>query len=133
MSKLSVFSPYIIGTMTQTGSTVGSLQLHHNFRWVLCPSHLEPVRGFLGRFLQRRLIEEEVASGMRNPELARIAAWLPKVWQNLNKFLETYSSSDVTIGENDFKHISKELFKVHFNGIFLLFRARDNVGICLRT
>jgi hypothetical protein len=60
---------------------------------------MEPVKGFLGRFLRRRLLEAEVQEGVRNNDLNRIFDWIPKVWQHLNKFLETHSSSDVTIGE----------------------------------
>ena len=60
---------------------------------------MEPVKGFLGRFLRRRLLETEVQEGIRNNDLNRIFDWIPKVWQHLNKFLETHSSSDVTIGK----------------------------------
>ena len=86
--------------MSQTGSTAtNNLQLHHNFRWVLCTNHVEPVRGFLARFLQRRLVAEEVASGMlRSAELARVVDWLPRVWQYVGKFLETHCSADISIG-----------------------------------
>ena len=35
---------------------------------------------------------------MRNMELVKIIAWIPKVWHHLNRFLEAHSSSDVTIG-----------------------------------
>ncbi|XP_031756004.1 neuron navigator 2 isoform X8 [Xenopus tropicalis] len=90
--------PYIIGTMNQATSSTPNLQLHHNFRWVLCANHTEPVKGFLGRYLRRKLIETEINSRTRNPELVKIIDWIPKVWQHLNKFLETHSSSDVTIG-----------------------------------
>ncbi|XP_058858505.1 neuron navigator 2 isoform X4 [Acipenser ruthenus] len=90
--------PYIIGTMNQATSSTPNLQLHHNFRWVLCANHTEPVKGFLGRFLRRKLIETEISSRMRNTELLKVIDWIPKVWQHLNKFLEAHSSSDVTIG-----------------------------------
>uniref|UniRef100_A0A669QME8 Neuron navigator 2 n=1 Tax=Phasianus colchicus TaxID=9054 RepID=A0A669QME8_PHACC len=90
--------PYIIGTMNQATSSTPNLQLHHNFRWVLCANHTDPVKGFLGRFLRRKLIETEISSRMRNAELVKIIDWIPKVWQHLNKFLEAHSSSDVTIG-----------------------------------
>ncbi|NWJ03236.1 NAV2 protein, partial [Crypturellus undulatus] len=90
--------PYIIGTMNQATSSTPNLQLHHNFRWVLCANHTEPVKGFLGRFLRRKLIETEISGRMRNAELVKIIDWIPKVWQHLNKFLEAHSSSDVTIG-----------------------------------
>nr|XP_003214710.1 PREDICTED: neuron navigator 2 isoform X1 [Anolis carolinensis] len=90
--------PYIIGTMNQATSSTPNLQLHHNFRWVLCANHTEPVKGFLGRFLRRKLLETEIGGRMRNAELVKIIDWIPKVWQHLNKFLEAHSSSDVTIG-----------------------------------
>uniref|UniRef100_A0A8C5PML6 Neuron navigator 2 n=1 Tax=Leptobrachium leishanense TaxID=445787 RepID=A0A8C5PML6_9ANUR len=90
--------PYIIGTMNQATSSTPNLQLHHNFRWVLCANHTEPVKGFLGRFLRRKLIEMEISCRSRNPELVKIIDWIPKVWQHLNRFLEAHSSSDVTIG-----------------------------------
>ncbi|KAJ8344343.1 hypothetical protein SKAU_G00316720 [Synaphobranchus kaupii] len=90
--------PCIIGTMNQATSSTPNLQLHHNFRWVLCANHTEPVKGFLGRFLRRKLIETEISSRTRNTELVKIIEWMPQVWQHLNHFLEAHSSSDVTIG-----------------------------------
>lgn len=67
-------------------------------RWVLCANHTEPVKGFLGRYLRRKLIETEIGSRTRSAELVRIVDWIPRVWHHLNRFLETHSSSDVTIG-----------------------------------
>ncbi|XP_053361490.1 neuron navigator 2 isoform X2 [Clarias gariepinus] len=92
--------PYIIGTMNQTSSSSSTpnLQLHHNFRWLLCANHTEPVKGFLGRFLRRKLLETEISSRVRKGDLVKIVEWIPCVWQHLNRFLETHSSSDVTIG-----------------------------------
>ncbi|KAG0425757.1 hypothetical protein HPB47_027092 [Ixodes persulcatus] len=90
--------PFIIGTMNQATCSTTNLQLHHNFRWVLCANHMEPVKGFLGRFLRRRLAEEEISSGLHQPELAKVIDWMPRAWHHLNRFLETHSSSDVTIG-----------------------------------
>ncbi|XP_066506069.1 neuron navigator 2 [Hoplias malabaricus] len=90
--------PYVIGTMNQTTTSSPNLQLHHNFRWVLCANHTEPVKGFLGRFLRRKLLETEISSRVRNSDLVKIVEWIPCVWQHLNRFLETHSSSDVTIG-----------------------------------
>lgn len=68
-------------------------------RWVLCANHTEPVKGFLGRYLRRKLIELEIERNIRNNDLVRIIDWIPKTWHHLNSFLETHSSSDVTIGE----------------------------------
>lgn len=71
---------------------------------------MEPVKGFLGRYLRRKLLEHELreCAGTRNAEMAAVVEWLPRVWLHLNKFLETHSSSDVTIG-NDNKY-SKYIF-----------------------
>ncbi|XP_073802697.1 neuron navigator 3 isoform X26 [Danio rerio] len=90
--------PYVIGTMNQGVSSSPNLELHHNFRWVLCANHTEPVKGFLGRFLRRKLIETEIDKNMRSNDLIKIIDWIPKIWQHLNSFLEAHSSSDVTIG-----------------------------------
>ncbi|XP_042578126.1 neuron navigator 3 isoform X4 [Cyprinus carpio] len=90
--------PYVIGTMNQGVSSSPNLELHHNFRWVLCANHTEPVKGFLGRFLRRKLIETEIDKNMRSNDLIKIIDWIPKTWQHLNSFLEAHSSSDVTIG-----------------------------------
>ncbi|XP_063983486.1 protein sickie isoform X2 [Diachasmimorpha longicaudata] len=92
--------PAIIGTMSQTTCNITNLQLIHNFRWIMCANHMEPVKGFLGRFLRRKLLEHELreCGGQRNAEMAAVVEWMPRVWLHLNKFLETHSSSDVTIG-----------------------------------
>ncbi|TSQ92644.1 Neuron navigator 2 [Bagarius yarrelli] len=74
--------PYIIGTMHQTSSSTSTnLQLHHNFRWLLCANHTEPVKGFLGRFLRRKLLETEISSRTRNGDLVKIIEWIP--WPRL--------------------------------------------------
>lgn len=90
--------PCIIGTMSQATCNTTNLQLHHNFRWVLTANHMEPVKGFLARFLRRRLYSLELQTHTSQPHLASVFAWLPNVWQHINRFLETHSSSDVTIG-----------------------------------
>ncbi|KAJ8405312.1 hypothetical protein AAFF_G00323030, partial [Aldrovandia affinis] len=90
--------PYVIGTMNQAASSSANLELHHNFRWVLCANHMEPVKGFLGRYLRRRLIETEIVKSARSNDLVKFVDWIPKTWQHINSFLEAHSSSDVTIG-----------------------------------
>lgn len=44
-------------------------------------------------------METEISSRARSLELVRIVDWVPRVWHHLNRFLETHSSSDVTIGK----------------------------------
>ncbi|XP_014665749.1 PREDICTED: neuron navigator 2-like isoform X2 [Priapulus caudatus] len=90
--------PYIIGTMSQTNCSTTNLQLHHNFRWVLCANHMEPVKGFLGRFLRRRLVETSVRTETHKEGMATVVDWIPQVWLHLNSFLESHSTSDITIG-----------------------------------
>lgn len=81
-------------------------------RWVLCTNHTEPVKGFLGRFLRRKLIETEIDKNMRSNDLIKIIDWIPKTWQHLNGFLEAHSSSDVTIGQS---HASTHTSTVHIH------------------
>lgn len=89
--------PYIIGTMSQSTCNT-NLQLQHNFRWVLTAVHMEPVKGFLARYLRRRLYQLELMAHAQQPHLAAIFSWLPTVWQHINTFLKTRSANDVTIG-----------------------------------
>lgn len=91
--------PYIIGTINQSTCSTTSLQLHHNFRWVLCANHMEPMKGFLGRHLRRKLVEHECRLGQRNAQLKRIVEWIPEIRNHLNQLLETHSSSEVTLGD----------------------------------
>ena len=99
-------SPYVIGTMNQTSSTCpADLQVHHNFRWVLYANHIEPVRSFLGRYLRRQLASRNGKSTADVPGpgsslmvVERVIDWLPKVWQRINRFLESQSNFDITLG-----------------------------------
>ncbi|XP_026324177.1 protein sickie isoform X8 [Hyposmocoma kahamanoa] len=90
--------PVIIGTMSQATCNTTNLQLHHNFRWLLTANHMEPVKGFLARYLRRKLFSLELRLGRREAALAAVLEWLPGVWSTLNAFLEAHSSSDVTVG-----------------------------------
>ncbi|XP_051912033.1 neuron navigator 3 isoform X7 [Hippocampus zosterae] len=112
--------PYVIGTMNQGVSSSPNLELHHNFRWVLCTNHTEPVKGFLGRFLRRKLIETEIHKNVRSNDLIKIIDWIPKTWQHLNGFLEAHSSSDVTIGPRLFLScpMDKEGSRVWFTDLW---------------
>lgn len=73
-------------------------------------NHMEPVKGLVGRVARRRLTQVEVEAGSRLPRLQQVLDWLPRCWSHINKFLETHSSSDVTIGK-DYIHT---LCMLHF-------------------
>jgi neuron navigator 2 len=73
-----------------------------NIFQVLTANHMEPVRGFLGRFLRRRLYDAELQNGMPLAQMEKVFRWLPTVLHHINSFLETHSSSDVTIGPQMF-------------------------------
>jgi neuron navigator 2 len=90
--------PYIIGTLNQS-TPITALQIEHNFRFVLWANHIDPVKGFLGRYLRRRLMVDEARRGARAPaDVQRLIDFLPKVLAHVNRFLETANSPDVTIG-----------------------------------
>lgn len=40
---------------------------------------MEPVKGFLSRYLRRRTLDSELREGIHNNDLARIIDWIPKV------------------------------------------------------
>ena len=111
--------PYIIGTLNQTGGCSGNgivgspggalspssttnLQLKHNFRWVLCANHIEPAKGFLGRYLRQKLLEVEALSRVHDGEMAAVIEWIAGVHARLNKLIESHSSSDVSLGPGPF-------------------------------
>jgi len=84
--------------MDQATCSSTNLQLHHNFRWVLCANHMEPVLGLLGRYLRRRLFTAQLTDDEDTSGMDSIVSWLPDVWRHLNRLLETHNSHDVTIG-----------------------------------
>ncbi|TRY75006.1 hypothetical protein TCAL_09848 [Tigriopus californicus] len=95
--------PYIIGTMTQsTTSSTTNLQLKHNFRLVLFANHIEPVRGFLGRYLRKKLLDVETETRVHDGDMSSIVEWIPRVYIQVNKFLESHSCSEVTLGPGKF-------------------------------
>lgn len=91
---------YVIVTVNQ--SDVTSLNLHQNFKWILCANHAEPVKYYLERFLVRRLIDYEIKYQIRNLDLEKITKWIPKLWQHINKYIEVYNSADLTLGPKIF-------------------------------
>jgi len=103
--------PYIIGTMTQTAGTTTDLQLRCNFRWILFANHIEPVRGYLGRFLRRKLLAVEVDTRAHNSECYEVIEWISKAFIVINKFLESHCSQDATLSPEHFLSCPMDVVK----------------------
>jgi hypothetical protein len=97
---------FIIGTLNQPNVT--SFNLHSNFKWVLCLNHTEPVKSFLNRHLQRRLIDNE-NRGQISVEMEGLINWIPKLWSHVNKYIELYNSPDMTLGPKLFLTFPMEM------------------------
>ncbi|MCP3663857.1 MAG: hypothetical protein GY696_15425, partial [Gammaproteobacteria bacterium] len=95
--------PFIIGTMIQSSSNNSTnLQLKHNFRWILCANHIEPIRGLLSRYLKKNLLLQEAETRQFNPELAKVVDWISKAALAINKFLETHCNPESTLSPTTF-------------------------------
>ena len=75
----------------------------HNFYWIMLSVNSEAVRGYLNRFLRRKLLETESRLALNQqkiqPEVIKIIEWIPKVYSHLNKFLENYFGENISIGK----------------------------------
>jgi len=79
-----------------TSSTTAGSRFHP----IHYANQVEPVHGFLGRYMRRRAAatETDVGSSSSN-DLIRVVEWLPKVWHKVNKYLDVLSpTTDITIG-----------------------------------
>ncbi|CAF0722042.1 unnamed protein product [Brachionus calyciflorus] len=92
---------YIIGTINQPNVT--ALNLHPNFKWVLFVNHTEPVKNYLTRTLERRLVDQMTKLNNQNfGQLEVLIDWIPKLWTHVNMYIESYNSVDLCIGPKDF-------------------------------
>ncbi|XP_072512560.1 neuron navigator 1 isoform X2 [Salminus brasiliensis] len=90
--------PYIIGTTNQPVKMSSNHGLHLSFRMIIMSNNVDPVNGFLSRYLHRKLIEVEDESALHHTELQKVLDWVPKLWYHLHTFLEKHSTSDFLIG-----------------------------------
>ncbi|WKX96123.1 hypothetical protein Q1695_012518 [Nippostrongylus brasiliensis] len=94
--------PFVICTVNRA-CQLPEMQVHHNFKMFLLTNRMEGVKGFMARFLRRRIIEAEFRlSRQTQPELVRVIQFLPVVLQAVNAFIEKANSLDVTIGPRIF-------------------------------
>ena len=96
------------GTMTQSSGSTTDLQLKCNFRWILFANHIEPVRGYLGRQLRRKLLAVEVECRQHNTEMYQVIEWISKSFMIINKFLESHCSQDATLSPATFLSLPLE-------------------------
>lgn len=60
-------------------------QVQHNFRMFLLPNNMDAIRGYMGRFLRRRILEGEFGGDERSsPEIFRVVEFLPRVLSSVN-------------------------------------------------
>ncbi|XGW09978.1 hypothetical protein V3C99_011895 [Haemonchus contortus] len=94
--------PFVICTVNRA-CQLPEMQVHHNFKMFLLTNRMDGVKGFMARFLRRRIIEAEFRlSRQTQPELVRVIQFLPVVLQAVNTFIEKANSLDVTIGPRIF-------------------------------
>ncbi|CAJ0607766.1 unnamed protein product [Cylicocyclus nassatus] len=94
--------PFVICTVNRA-CQLPEMQVHHNFKMFLLTNRMDGVKGFMSRFLRRRIIEAEFRlSRQTPPELVRVIQFLPIVLQAVNSFIEKANSLDVTIGPRIF-------------------------------
>lgn len=103
-------SPFIIGTINQSVISQTSLFQSYHFRFVQLSINVEPVKGFLNRFLRRKWLEAEARHALNgqkfNPEIVKVIDWVTKVCVHLNKFLEEYFRENISIGnKTEFKFV----------------------------
>uniref|UniRef100_A0A8C4WWI8 AAA+ ATPase domain-containing protein n=1 Tax=Eptatretus burgeri TaxID=7764 RepID=A0A8C4WWI8_EPTBU len=96
--------PYIIATMEHVGSSGPDITSLPGFGLLHLSPHSEPIKGLLGRNLRQALIQagdwgpeaQEVSGSQEGvgrsaalAPMARVVDWLPRLWRQLNRQLET--------------------------------------------
>ncbi|OUC47222.1 phosphoglycerate mutase family protein [Trichinella nativa] len=97
--------PYTVVVTGRSASTAAAtdLQFRHDFRWILCGSQVEPMRGMLARCLRQRLVDSEVRRNVRlGTDLNDLFEWLSQLWAHLSQqsfflYIETFQLSDAPI------------------------------------
>lgn len=67
------------------------LKVHHDFRMFLLPNNMDAIKGYMGRFLRRRILECEFRDYERpSAEIHRIVDFLPNVLAAVNAVSQTF-------------------------------------------
>ncbi|XP_076839892.1 neuron navigator 1-like isoform X2 [Brachyhypopomus gauderio] len=90
--------PFIIGTTNQPVKISPNHGLHLSFRMVTFSNNVEPINGFLLRYLHRKLIEAEREILICEGQMMKVLDWVSKLWYHLHTFLEKYGTADFLIG-----------------------------------
>jgi neuron navigator 2 len=96
--------PFVICTLNRTSDVkVQEMQLRHNFRLFLLSNQMDAVRGYMGRYLRRRMTEAELNGHCACTEsLQSVVEFLTQVLSIVNTFIECANAYDVTIGPRIF-------------------------------
>lgn len=87
--------------------------MHDRIRVISFATDCEPAKGFLRRFLKKRLLEYELVTKARDRELERVFDWLPSCLDYLNAFLEAQRVKNAQIGHRLFLHAPTDLTCSH--------------------
>lgn len=95
-------SPPLISHIMSIKYKVKETFLMCGYRMVTFSNNVEPVNGFLLRYLHRKAVEghqgeEQDPAGRQ--ALLHVLDWVPQLWYHLHAFLEKHSTSDFLIGE----------------------------------
>lgn len=104
--------PYIICTLNRsTDASVQALHTAHKFHLFALSHRLEAVRGFMTRYLRRRLAEAELNEHCQCGEQMRcVFDFLGKVLAKVNEVIERGASgTDVTVGPRTFLQCPLEM------------------------
>ena len=85
-------------------------------------NNAEPVKSYLKRYLERKLVHNEVKKG-EIKEVSSIIEWVTLFWNLVNKYIEQYNSSDLTLGNLNLNLNTKTSILM----FFCLFLRTENV------
>lgn len=107
-SPEKLLEPFGVGTSIKSlylicVTNVKSTSELQDFCWIVCNNNSPPVQSYLARKLRRSYLEHQISQSQKPDDvLSLVITWLPKCWQHINTFLESYNGPDVTIGPRMF-------------------------------
>ncbi|KAI6228193.1 Adapter protein unc-53 [Aphelenchoides besseyi] len=129
-----VHGPFFLITLNRTESAnlhLQQMQVAHNVHCFSIYCQIEPIKGFLGRYLRRRIAQDDYTGKSRcNEQLEQVINFLNHTLQAINEFIKNVNQLD-TIGPRIFLACplssmdkSREWFIQLYNGSILPFLAK---------